>query len=333
MEKIDFVILWVDGNDKEWQKEKIKYKKENGQDISNNLNRFRDWDLLRYWFRGIEKYAPWVNKIHFVTYGHLPDWLDTNHEKINIVKHEDFIPKQYLPTFNSNVIQYYLKDIPGITDQFVMFDDDQYLLKPVKPTDFFIDGKICDEYGENVNFTSVSGDMYPHALLNNMQCVNKHYSKRKIYKKNFFKYFNLKYGFKNNLSSFCLLPWSFFVGIYNPHICQSYTKKHYDLFWKYCEEQLKENSNNRFRDTTDLTTFLVRYIELLEGDFVPRSHSFGRRMELGKNNDKIYENIKKQKYSVLCINDSKMDIDFDKTRKELMVCFEDILPDKSNFEK
>lgn len=333
MQKIDFVVLWVDGNDKKWQKEKIKYKKEQGEDVSNNVNRFRDWDLLQYWFRGVEKYAPWVNKIHFVTYGHLPEWLDVDNEKINVVKHEDFIPKDYLPTFNSNVIQYYLKDIPGLADEFVMFDDDQYLLRPVMPTDFFIDGKICDVYGETVPFTSVSGDVYPHSLLNNMQCVNKHYSKRKLYKKNFFKYFNIKYGIKNNFRTLCLLPWSFFAGIYSPHICQCYTKKHYDLFWKYCGEQLKQNSYNKFRETTDLTTFLIRYIALLEGDFIPRSHKFGTRMELGKNNSKIYDAIRKQKYSVLCINDSSMSIEFEKTQMELKKCFDNIFPEKSSFEK
>ena len=27
-------------------------------------------DNLKYWFRGVEKFAPWVNKIYFITYGH-----------------------------------------------------------------------------------------------------------------------------------------------------------------------------------------------------------------------------------------------------------------------
>lgn len=333
MEKIDFVLLWVDGNDPKWQADKNKYKQERYGNISNSDNRFRDWDLLKYWFRGVEKNAPWVNKIHFVTYGHLPEWLDTNNEKINIVKHEDFIPKQYLPTFNSNVIQYYLKDIPGLTDKFVMFDDDQFILKSIVQTDFFVNDKVCDEYGETPIFISNLGDVYPHSLLNNMQCINQLYSKRNIYKKHFFKYVNWKYGLKNNIRTLCLLPWSYFVGIYSPHICQAYTKKHYELFWKYCNKQLEENSYNRFRENSDLTTFLVRYIELMEGDFVPRRHTFGRRMELGKNNVKIYDAIKKQKYSVLCINDSSMDIDFDVTQKELKSCFELIFPEKSIFEK
>ena len=42
-------------------------------DISVNADdrkeRYRDWDNLRYWFRGMEKYAPWVRKIHFCHMG------------------------------------------------------------------------------------------------------------------------------------------------------------------------------------------------------------------------------------------------------------------------
>lgn len=36
--------------------------------------------------------------------GHVPKWLNTAHEKIQIVKHEDFMAPAYLPTFNINSI-------------------------------------------------------------------------------------------------------------------------------------------------------------------------------------------------------------------------------------
>ena len=218
------------------------------------------------------------------------------------MRHEDFIPKEYLPTFNSNVIQYYLDRIKGLTDKFVMFDDDQFILKEVKKEDFFKGDKICDEYGENNIYTSHKNDVYPHSLLNNMQVINTYYSKRKVYKKHPFKYFNIKYGLINNISTLLLLRWSYFVGMYNPHICQSYTKKHYQMFWNYCNNELKECSHNKFRTTTDLTTFLIRYIELLEGDFIPRKHTFGKRVELSNNNEKIYNYIKNKIYNVIFIN-------------------------------
>ena len=90
-QKIDFVIMWVDGSDPAWLEEKNKYL-EKKIDTSNAINRYRDMGLLKYWFRGVEKLTPWVNKVHFVTWGHIPSWLNTNNPKLNIVKHEDFIP-------------------------------------------------------------------------------------------------------------------------------------------------------------------------------------------------------------------------------------------------
>ena len=45
---IDFVVLWVDGNDPDWKKEKAKYQGKTLDD-SNSENRFRDWGLMPYW--------------------------------------------------------------------------------------------------------------------------------------------------------------------------------------------------------------------------------------------------------------------------------------------
>ena len=98
---MDFVLIWVDGGDAEWQKEKAKYS---GTPVGDAAARFRDWGLLKYWFRGVEKFAPWVDKVHFVTCGHTPEWLNLDHPKINFVKHSEYIPEKYLPTFNSHTI-------------------------------------------------------------------------------------------------------------------------------------------------------------------------------------------------------------------------------------
>lgn len=61
----------------------------------------------------------WVNKIYFVTWGHVPKWLNTAHEKIQIVKHEDFMAPAYLPTFNINSIELNLHRIKGLSEHFV----------------------------------------------------------------------------------------------------------------------------------------------------------------------------------------------------------------------
>ena len=69
---IDFVIPWVDGSDLEWRKSKNKYSGKIDEPVDITDARYRDWDILKYWFRGVEKYAPWVHKIYFVTCGQKP---------------------------------------------------------------------------------------------------------------------------------------------------------------------------------------------------------------------------------------------------------------------
>ena len=142
MEKIDFVILWVDGNDEVWLKEKCNYQNTE----FNTINRFRDFDNLQYLFRGIEKYAPWVNNIFFITYGHLPKWLDTSNPKLKIITHKEFIPHEYLPTYNSNVIEMHLHRIKDLAEQFVVFNDDLFILNKLENLDFFENGKVKDFY-------------------------------------------------------------------------------------------------------------------------------------------------------------------------------------------
>ena len=106
-QKIDFVIAWVDGSDLEWQKEKNKYANpgDTTLQVDASMVRYREWDTLRYWFRAVEKYAPWVNQVYFVTCGHVPKWLNMDAPKLHFVRHQDYIPEQYLPTFSSHPIE------------------------------------------------------------------------------------------------------------------------------------------------------------------------------------------------------------------------------------
>ena len=142
--KIDFVITWVDDSDPKWRKEYEYYSAKEGRCINTDACRYRDWDTLRYWFRGVEKFAPWFNKIFFVTYGHLPKWLNTDNPKLVIVKHEDFIPAEYLPTFSSFAIEFFFHKIKGLSERFVYFNDDMFLIDCVSPERFFRNGLPCD---------------------------------------------------------------------------------------------------------------------------------------------------------------------------------------------
>ena len=71
-----------------------------------------------------------------MTWGHIPQFLKTNHSKIRILRHEDYIPKQYLPTFNSNTIEMNYHRIRDLSENFIIFNDDTFPLQPIEETYF-----------------------------------------------------------------------------------------------------------------------------------------------------------------------------------------------------
>jgi len=174
---IDIIIPWVDGSDSEWQNAKNQYVHAMVPD-SCGENRYRDWELLPYWFRAIEKCMPWVRTIHFVTWGHIPSFLNTQAEHLHIVKHEDFIPAEFLPTFSSHVIELNLHRISGLSDHFVYFNDDQFPLRVMEPERFFRNGLPCTCGREVPLELSGAIGVWQHAIVNDLGLVNAHFPKR-----------------------------------------------------------------------------------------------------------------------------------------------------------
>lgn len=329
---IDFVVTWVDGNDPVWKNERKKY--DTSFEVDASEERFRDWGLMKYWFRAVEKNCPWVNKIYFITCGHVPEWLNLDNPKLVHIKHSDYISQEDLPTFNSNSIEVNIHRIKDLSENFVLFNDDMFVLKPMKKEDFFINGIPRDSFSENCITIGAKNDIFPHILLNNMAIINSKFSKRKTYLKYPFKFLNLKYGLKN-FRTLCFLGWSNYAGIYDTHLPVALCKSTIDTVWKENFEQLKCTSHNRFRSINDMSQYTFRFYQMLSGNFIPRSFHYGKRVSLNndtKNNSKIFNYIKNQKYKMICINDGKID-DFFSLKNELISSFEKILPDKSSFEK
>lgn len=336
MDKIDFVILWVDGNDPEWQAEKSKYEAGSGAD--GRAQRYRDWDTLRYWFRGVEKFAPWVNRIHFVTWGHVPKWLNGEHPKINIVKHTDFIPLKYLPTFSCNTIELNLHRIPGIEEQFVYFNDDMYLINHTKESDFFWNGLPCDTAVLNIHCFN---NAWTYAQLQAVCMVNKYFDMHTVIRKNFSKWINPIYREKL-LRTLYLLPTPRFPGIWQPHLPASYLALTFEELWEKEEKVMDETCKNKFRQSLDYTQATFRSYQLAKGNFVPRSPKIGKAFYLGniteisKHDDEenVQKYIRNQKGKMICVNDGEMDEEEFKNKKtRLISAFESILPSISSFER
>lgn len=327
-EKIDFVIMWVDGNDLEWQKEKNLYE---GNAKGDNRNiRFRDWDNLHYWFRSVEKYAPWVNMVHFVTWGHIPKWLNTKHPKVNIVKHTDFLEKDNLPTFNSRAIEINLHRIKDLTEHFVYFNDDMFLTKPVKKEDFFKKGLPRDIAIPNP-CPSNSRLGIGCAISNNMEIINTTFNKRKAIRSNFTKWFNPLYK-KHIIASVCMIPWGHFASFSSTHIPHSYLKSTFEQLWEREQAILKETSKSKFRDKNNVNQWLMRYWQLASGKFIPRNIDDGKLFMLKEGNSEALNAIKDQSFKMICINDTVDIKEFEMQKEEIKRAFNEILPEKSLFE-
>lgn len=326
MKKIDFVIDWVDDSDPDWNAERRKYKTFDGD---NRSVRYRDWNLLKYWFRSVEKNAPWVNKIYFVTYGHLPNWLDTTNPKIKVIKHSDYIPEEYLPTFNSNTIELLINRIPNLSKCFVFFNDDFYINAPVKISDFF--NKDGIPYDSGILSPQLpKQNSITHITTNNLEIINKYFSRDNVIN-NIPKFFNFKYG-KQNIKTIATLPWHILLGFHDLHIPISFRKETFEYVWNLEEENLKNTLKNKFRSNEDYNIWLFRYFQLMQGQFVPRKPSFGKYYDIGDNNRNIIDDVKHGKHQLVVINDQEVE-NFEARKQELNEAFQERYPQKSEFEK
>ena len=140
---VDLVVPYVDSSDPEWIKLFNEYSPKTGEEAVDAPNRFRgNTDIFRYFFRCVEKNMPWIHKIHLLVQSEtqVPKWI--NRDVVHVVYHEDFIPKEYLPTFNSCTIEMFLWNIPGLSEEFLYANDDFYVLKPTSVGDFFSGNKV-----------------------------------------------------------------------------------------------------------------------------------------------------------------------------------------------
>lgn len=324
---IDFVIPWVDGSDPNWLAKKQRYCPDAGTDSS--AIRYRDWGTLRYWFRGVEKFAPWVHHVWLVTDNQKPEWLNTEHEKLTLVDHRDYIPEEYLPTFSANPIELNLHRIQGLAQQFVYFNDDTFLCRPAAPALFFRNGLPCDDAILSPIFMD-GGNGFPKVCANDMNVINRHFEKKTVMRDHWFKWFSPKYG-RSLLKTILLLPWGRFPGFFNDHLPVPFLKSTFEELWSLEKDVLHEVSTHRFRDCShDVNQWLMRYWQFCKGDFVPVSPNRGKYY--GKVDEEVIRVLTSQKKAIICINDTEIVENFEESRCKLIDAFEQILPEQSSFE-
>lgn len=158
---IDVVYTWVDLEDPDFRELLARHLPPDAAANRNTMarTRFQCHEELRYSLRSLQCFAPWVNRIFIVTNGQVPRWL-APHPKITLVRHEEILEPEYLPTFNSHVIGSALHRIPGLGEHYIYFNDDVMLLRPIEPSDAFTANGLA--FGFVGNITLPDGPPLPH---------------------------------------------------------------------------------------------------------------------------------------------------------------------------
>lgn len=329
---IDFVISWVDNSDIKWSEKKNSInEKVSSKNISDaSEERYRDFGFFKYLFRSIEVNAPWVNHIFLVTDNQRPKFLDCDYDKVTVVDHREFIPSEYLPTFNSSVIELYLNKITGLSEHFVYFNDDMLINTLVSPTDFF----DTMGYPKDMLISSMlQPEFVSYFEVNDIRVVNECFNKIDVIKKYPFNFFNYKYGVKNLFKSILTLPFEKWSSFKNLHIPYSLRKSEYQWLEKYASERLKITSNNKFRNERDINIWLIQDIRYCLGLFSPRSYKDGKYFNFDSF-DELITVLKNESLKLIVINDDSAQINLDRelVSKKILAVLDRKFNNKSKFE-
>ncbi len=248
---IDAVILWVDGNDQALNEKRRRYAPDflfRHADVAG-ATRFANIGEIYWCVASINRFAPWINRIFIVTDGQDPDMgrflAEHFPEKsipVEIIDHTVIFRgyESYLPVFNSNAIETMIWRIPGLSEHFILFNDDFLLTAPAGPEDFFLpDGRgVC------------YADKYITALTR---------LTRKLKRKKD----NLKpFTFKGAMLNGAALAGGGFTYLKLDHTPRALLVSFYEDYFKVHPEAMLSNIRNRFRDTSDYEAQELLYVAL-----------------------------------------------------------------------
>ena len=149
---IDVVIAWVDGDDPKLAKKRNNFVKGTKITIGSGAHstRFASSNEIRYCLLSIMRFAPFVRNIFIVTdeqdpdiYNDVSKYFPEKLNSIRIVDHKEIFEgyENCLPTFNSISIANMIWRIKGLSENFVYFNDDTFLIRSIKPEEWFVVGR------------------------------------------------------------------------------------------------------------------------------------------------------------------------------------------------
>lgn len=311
---IDIVVTYLNPRDEKWQEDynywKNKEIKEKKALASNRqafgIERAREWDTFKYWFRGIEKNCPWINNVFLICQNerHIPKWLNRDNPRLKIVFHEDYIPKELLPTFNAMTIGVYISNIKELSDNYILSDDDYYFLNPIKQERFFIDNTPV--HADN----KVTYMLYGGSLLRGSDYV-------------FYHILNNDLKFETQITKKKIK-----YGIY--HLPEARKKSfEQEILNKYAKEIMDHNNKSKFRHQSNLCSYMYSDLLKINNEAILGNPYYNCTYCTLKSNVD-FNNYKNK--DIVCFNDTEQLDDYDKTKEKLVEFLEEKFPDKCSFE-
>ncbi len=175
-----------------------------------------------------------------------------------------------MPTFNSNTIELNYHRIKELSEKFVVFNDDVFLLKPVTPDFFFKKGhpvlptnlKIYRLF-KNYNWCKI--------CFNDYCTINEHFNLKNSIWINRRKWFNISsLGFKIALLNFVRYKVNKTFSIYGyDHLANPHLKSTIKEVWDECYDIINDSSMSRFRSDIQVNQWLMIAWNLAKGQFYP----------------------------------------------------------------
>jgi len=292
---MDIVITYVDGKDPLWQQD---YETAVGG--KTLTKRYRDWGTLKYLLRGVQKHMPFIVNVFLVVSreSQVPDWADTEH--LRIVYHRDIVPDRFLPTFNSATIEMFLHKIPGLSEEFLYFNDDMFPVMDCSPEDFFIDGKSVIGFSRHI----LKSNGYKHRVFNSDRQARLALGRR---------------------------PDFFFVR--PQHTSSPMLRTQSEMVFEFSKEKIF-SVLSPLREDDNFNQYLYLDYLYFKGLTVKGAISNKHLSPAVHSPEKICVYIDDPKTKMICINDVQMPQEsFERYRMMITSSFEKHFPDKSVYEK
>jgi len=296
--KTEILITYVDNTKPNWKVDFNKCSKNPGDAYTRE--RYRSYDTLLYLFRGIEKWAPWVDRVSLIVYDDLqvPDWV--NRDTVRIITHDQFIPDSFRPCFNSCGIESFFARIPDLYSKVIYMNDDTFFANTITQDDFFTNGV------PNLKFNKYPGEV----------------NQRNMFNRQWLKTLNMVAKCTNTVVDGPIKPTHSILPMTRNDIRDVYIKCHDTITKSY----------SRFRNGDNVNQYMYSYYAYFNKryhEYVPSSKYVIFRDGV----DNVIKEIQSHRSKQICINDAGLHEDFDMTKMLLTNAFEQEYPDKCKYEK